>query len=146
MNEFMIFSERLKLAMKHNNKMKQSELAEITGLTEVTISRYVNGQRTPKAHEIVKLAKALNTSCDYLLGVSEDMNGEKIGTISVEKALRYCEECANNWSDFGKRALENIGHGDSHTSSFGAVAYGAQQEDMYRYNIPRVIRALSTLN
>ena len=141
MNDFTVFSERLKLAMN----MKQSELAAITGLTEVTISRYVNGQRTPKAHEIVKIAKALHTSSDYLLGMSEAMNGDKIGTIDVEKALCHCEECADSWADFGKRALENIGRGDSHTSSFGAVAYAAQQEDMYRYDIPRVIRVLGGL-
>lgn len=138
-----IFAERLKIAMEHNNRMKQLDLANEIGVTEVTISRYVNGQRIPKATEVAKMAKVLNVSSDYLLGLDEDMNGNKLGTIDVKKALEYCEKAADSWSEFGRKALENIGHGDSHTSSFGAVAYAAQQEDMYRYNIPSVIRALS---
>lgn len=79
------------------------------------------------------------------MGLSEDMNGSPLGTIDAGKAIAYCNKVADGWADFGKRALENIGHGDSHTSSFGAVAYAAQQEDMYRHNIPGVIRTLSQL-
>lgn len=77
------------------------------------------------------------------MGLDEDINGNELGTINVKSALQYCESAADGWSDFGKRALENIGHGDSHTSSFGAVAYAAQQEDLYRYAIPNVIKTLS---
>ena len=39
MKEYNIFAERLKNIL--SNKMTQRELAEKTGLTEVTISRYV---------------------------------------------------------------------------------------------------------
>ena len=40
--------------------MTQRELAEVVGMTEVTISRYVNGERIPKISDALTLAKALN--------------------------------------------------------------------------------------
>lgn len=55
--------------------MTQKELANKTRLTEVTISRYINNQRVPKATHIVTICKALCVSTDWLL----DMKGEKDG-------------------------------------------------------------------
>lgn len=69
-----VFSERLKKAMSHRN-MTQKELAVKTIISEVTISRYVNGQRTPKAKTIAKIAEALNVSSDYLLGIDKSKRG-----------------------------------------------------------------------
>lgn len=146
MEEYKIFSNRLKEAMKKKHRMKQSELAEATGLTEVTISRYINGYRVPKATELVRISKAVGVSCDYLLGNDEYMSGKIRDTIRIDMVMSYCEKSAEKWADFGQKALENIGHGDSHTSTFGAVAYAAQQEEMYKYRIPDVIRKLSSLN
>lgn len=146
MKEYLIFSERMKEAMKKNNRMTQMELSKITGITNVSISRYINGQRVPKITEIIKIANALDVSCDFLLGIDDDFNGKESDTIYVKRALEYCEKAADGWSDFGKRALENIGHGDSYKSSFGAVAYAAQQEDIYRYTVPSIIRNLSKIS
>ena len=137
-----IFSERLKEAMIHNNKMSQRELGKIVGLSEVTISRYTAGLRIPNATDIAKIAKALNVSSDYLLGLSDGYNGDKTGTINVTKALEYCEKCKESWVEFQHKALQNIGHGDSCSSSFGSIAYGAQQEEIYGYTLPNLIRYL----
>ncbi len=52
-------------------RMTQAELAKKANITEAGISRYVNGVRSPKADQIVQLAKALGVSSDYLLGLSE---------------------------------------------------------------------------
>lgn len=40
--------------------MKQIDLAKKLGMTEVTISRYINGTRTPKATTLKKIADALD--------------------------------------------------------------------------------------
>lgn len=53
------FSEALKERLKYAN-MTQSELAEATGLSESTISDYVNGRIVPKATSIVKIFYELN--------------------------------------------------------------------------------------
>jgi len=46
----------------------QRELAKLTGVTEVTISRYLSGERKPRIEIIAKIAEVLNVSVDHLLG------------------------------------------------------------------------------
>ncbi len=48
--------------------MTQRELALRIGSTEMTVSRYVRNERQPKAEILSKIAEALNTTTDYLLG------------------------------------------------------------------------------
>ena len=47
----------------------QKELAAEVGVTEATMSRYINNSRTPKGTVIAAIAYKLHTSTDYLLGV-----------------------------------------------------------------------------
>lgn len=60
------FRERLKLTMQLRG-MTQRELAEKTGLTEASISRYVSGQRVPNAESLMKICEALMIYSDYFL-------------------------------------------------------------------------------
>ena len=53
--------------------MTQRELANKTGITEATISRYAQSKRTPKGPEIVKISKALGCTTDFLLGLDDKM-------------------------------------------------------------------------
>jgi transcriptional regulator with XRE-family HTH domain len=53
------------------NDMTQRELAEMTGVTEATISRYVNETREPRSHIVKKIADIFNISTDYLHGKEE---------------------------------------------------------------------------
>ena len=65
------FARRL-LKIKHNNKgYDQKELAEASGISESTISHYMKGTRTPKAENLVRLAKALDCTVDELIMVDE---------------------------------------------------------------------------
>lgn len=66
-----IFSSRIKETLKSRG-ISQRELATRSGITEVTISRYVSGARIPKGTEIIKIAAALNVSADYLLGLKDN--------------------------------------------------------------------------
>lgn len=45
--------------------MSQSDLAKACNITEVSISRYANGQRVPKATVLAGIAKALSVPLDY---------------------------------------------------------------------------------
>ncbi len=66
----MKFPDRLK-ERRLEMGMTQVELSKATGITTRTLQYYENGDRRPKNHEIVeKLAAALNTTSDDLLGVS----------------------------------------------------------------------------
>ena len=82
MRDYSIFGERVKLQLEKNN-ISQKELAEKTGITEATISRYISSQRIPKATEILKIAKVLNCTSDFLLGI--DSKGIK--NISLKDAI-----------------------------------------------------------
>ncbi|MBO5907387.1 MAG: helix-turn-helix transcriptional regulator [Clostridia bacterium] len=48
--------------------MKQSELAEATGINQRTISNYETGKTEPDAAALIKLADFFNVSIDYLVG------------------------------------------------------------------------------
>ena len=49
--------------------IRQSELAERTGITKVALSRYMNGGRVPKATTLYKIAKVLKVSMEELCEV-----------------------------------------------------------------------------
>lgn len=46
--------------------MSRKELAEATGITEASISRYINKQRVPTIFVLIKLANALDCTLDDL--------------------------------------------------------------------------------
>ena len=56
--------------------LTQKELARKAQISEVTLSRYIHGDRQPRANNIVNIADALQTTTDYLLG-GENQNDFK---------------------------------------------------------------------
>ena len=62
-----VFTDRLTEMLKRRG-MTQRELADKIDKTEVSVSRYVSGQRVPKATVLLKIAQALNVRADYLIG------------------------------------------------------------------------------
>ena len=62
-----IFSERL-CELMNRYQLTQKELAAKAGVTESAMSYYVKGERTPRSDVLTRMAKALNTTVDYLLG------------------------------------------------------------------------------
>jgi len=53
-------------------KLTQNDLAELSGLSQPQISRYEAGINEPTGQALVVLAKALQTSIDWLLGTTDD--------------------------------------------------------------------------
>jgi len=53
----------------------QRELADRCGLGEKQIFRYENNQNDPSSDHVVKIAKELSVTTDYLLGLTDDPNG-----------------------------------------------------------------------
>ena len=66
-----IFSVRISELMK-NNGLSQKELAAKAEVTESAMSYYVKGERTPRSDVLTRIAKALGTTTDYLLGNTSD--------------------------------------------------------------------------
>lgn len=63
--------QRLLYLIKKQN-ITQKQLADRLNTTEATLSRYVSGDREPKADMLANIATALNTTSDYLLGIEQD--------------------------------------------------------------------------
>lgn len=49
----------------------QSQLAEMVGLAQNTISQYENGTNSPSIETLANLAIVLKTTTDYLLGLED---------------------------------------------------------------------------
>lgn len=97
------FSKILKSIMDTRG-INQKWLAEEAHTTEATISRYVNGVHQPNINLVIDIAKALDVSVDYLLGLTaipyagEDRTAE----------LRLLVRCYNKTSDRDKKLLWGI--------------------------------------
>ena len=63
---FMTTGQKIKLIRKEKD-WSQKELAEATGLTWGIINRYEKDKAFPNGESLIKLAKALNVTSDYLL-------------------------------------------------------------------------------
>ncbi|GMQ64277.1 helix-turn-helix domain-containing protein [Vallitalea maricola] len=60
------------LSLRKKKQLTQKELAGKVHVTEATMSRYENNLREPKGEIINRIALALNTTTDYLLGRSNN--------------------------------------------------------------------------
>lgn len=96
-----IFISRLDQARKEKG-LTQRELADRVGVTEVSMSRYVNGVRVPSGPIVVNIAKALGISVDYLVGISSvkkrQTNADRIRNMSDEELAEWL----TNMCDFEK--------------------------------------------
>ena len=100
--------------------MKQKELAAKIGVSEVTISRYINEDRVPQLEILVRMAEVLDTTTDYLLNRAiSPISPESSPDISPAKNLKLTDEEAgliqfirqsafNLTSEQYKRKLEQI--------------------------------------
>jgi repressor LexA len=68
MNEF---SHQLKKVMEKRG-ISQTELCERTGIPKSAMSQYISGAFKPKQERVYLLAKALMTTPEYLMGLTDD--------------------------------------------------------------------------
>lgn len=83
------FPERLKKAMRFRG-LRQTDLAEKTGIEHGTISNYINGKYKPKARNIILIAEALKVNTPWLLG-EEDV------PMEVEPNVEYLATEIDNY-------------------------------------------------
>ena len=81
------FSYRLVVLMEEFN-LNQKDLSKKVDISNVTISRYISGDRVPRLDVIARLASFFNVSIDYLLGISDNkLNDEKNNNSDLDIAL-----------------------------------------------------------
>lgn len=65
--------KNLKKLVKAKNKSLTSLAVELE-VSQEAISQYISGKIKPKTSTIIQMAKVLNTSTDYLLGLTNNPN------------------------------------------------------------------------
>jgi transcriptional regulator with XRE-family HTH domain len=92
-------------ALLRSKGMQQKELAEMIGITEATMSRYISGERDPKPETLANIATALHTTSDYLLGIERD-------EFDMPRVRRMIARNAPALTDEEKRELINALFGE----------------------------------
>lgn len=85
------FSYRLSVLLEENN-LSQTKLAKKIGTSNVTICRYLNGERIPRLDVITKMASVFNVSLDYLLGLSKNRKSEgtsEYSDVDIALLIKY---------------------------------------------------------
>lgn len=65
------FEERMK-SIRKSKKITQKQLAQKVDVYQSRIARWESGVNEPSIEMLKKLAEALNTSIDYLVGYSDE--------------------------------------------------------------------------
>ena len=91
------FGQRL-LNLLQKQCITQKELADRVNTTEATLSRYVSGDREPKADMLANIATALHTTSDYLLGIEQN-------DFDFPQVERLLARKSTSMTDKQKRAL-----------------------------------------
>lgn len=83
------FQKKLSKIM-HEKNINQSQLSEKTGITQSSLSDYLNGKYEPKLDKIILIAKALKTDPLYLVSTEKNVNeatGEIIKNLRTKNNL-----------------------------------------------------------
>ncbi|MCI8397192.1 MAG: helix-turn-helix transcriptional regulator [Clostridia bacterium] len=60
--------------IREDRDLKQKKLAELLNCTQQTYSRYETGEITIDIESLIQLATFYNTSIDYLVGLTNELN------------------------------------------------------------------------
>ena len=86
--------------------MSQRELADKVGITEVSLSRYINGNRVPKAPIALNIARVLGVDVNELFDCGFERSGMesnytiKVETEGMEEAQEQVELLADAYDGF----------------------------------------------
>ena len=97
-------TERLNQLMEEQ-QISQIELSKKIGIASGSISNYSNGTRLIKVEILPKLAKALGTSTDYLLGISEVKH---YSNNELNKLFGFNDDTIDNLSSMPNREVINL--------------------------------------
>ena len=95
------FVKRLNQLMTEKN-ISQNKLAEMTGITQSSISDWANGKYKPRQDKVYLLSEALKVSPAYLLGYSDNKN---LDQNAPKKDNSKIDRLYNQLNDEGKEKV-----------------------------------------
>ena len=104
-----IFAERFRHLVEES-PYTQRQIAMLCNITEASLSRYINGERVPKAEILANLATALHTTTDYLLGkTSPFADYAEIKTLVARSRHKMTQEQKKELAELLLNAADSIG-------------------------------------
>ena len=109
-------ANRIKQAL-HLRNMRQADLVNLTGIGKSSISTYISGEYEPKQKNIYKIAKALDVSEAWFMGLDVPMerkepairiNDELIAKIKNNPKLQELIDILSDASEEGLDTLINV--------------------------------------
>ena len=86
----MDFGERLACILSQQG-MTQRELANLSEVDETSLSRYINGTRRPCMDVLVRIARTLNVSVEYLTGNEEETSFREIKNLICSNLCHFTD-------------------------------------------------------
>lgn len=79
--------------LREDMDLRQSDLAEKTGIDQRTISNYETGKTAPDAYALIKLADFFGVSIDYLVGrIKHDYSTNEKKTKLIEQIQKQLDD------------------------------------------------------
>lgn len=82
----MSFSQRI-TAIRKKLKLSQEKLGELAGVSQRTVAFWESGDRMPSNAVLTDLAKKLDVSVDYLLGLSDEPKRKEPAVMADDELL-----------------------------------------------------------
>ena len=125
-----VFATRLRNILD-KRKITQKALSEQTGISRTSIGYYVNGTNVPDALGLAKIAKSLNVSADYLLGLSEDENNQSTNITSFADIATLLDRIAfiTGWSIEARE----YGDAESDYNSYDLIIHTGNDKQLFSY-------------
>lgn len=88
--------------------LTQKELAEKSGIAEITIRQYESEKRTPNADKLKSIATVLKISPSLLMGINFSSFDNKINMDKIHQELEESESIKNYFKILGFTIKENV--------------------------------------
>lgn len=126
----------------NESRIKQNKLADSIGVTEATISRYINKERTPNINILIMISEYFGVSTDWLLGLSERRNYN--GMIDGDELLGYCEKASVIAEELRKKCFKyDSENAHKIADCVRAEAYFEHEYCTWKFTIPNMIHSVA---
>lgn len=84
----------------------QKTLAQMTGITEASLSRYENDLREPKISTLVKLSNTLDCTVDFLIGKSSISDGVIVSKQNLSMSDAIDKDCIDLFLEIKRNHIQ----------------------------------------
>lgn len=92
--------------LRNKKDVSQEIVAEACGISRVTLARYENGSRIPKAENVARLAAYYGVTSDYILGRDQEETAKQ--SIDNDVEIRFLARGGEHLSPERRKKVEAL--------------------------------------